>query len=273
MSKPLSFEHLSWTTKKLLRSTQVLFPSFVDAKFAAHEWVHRRTGHIFKKEFEALRQFNLTGKLLLDVGANRGQSIVAFQNAVPGCRITAFEPNRCLADRLAERYADDRNVQIEACALSNGAGKLILHIPSYRGFLFDGLASVQPENARGWFTRDRFYFFDPSKVSVEVSAVFTRTLDSYDLAPALIKLTAQRAELLILQGAEKTIRLHRPLILAAWAWKEEIDVLGAYGYRPYGYRGGQFRVDVIKEFTWFLLPEHIKSLGGGGAFSSARGIP
>jgi FkbM family methyltransferase len=247
------------SAKKFFRSIQVLFPGAVDAKFAVHDWVHRRTGRVFKPEFNGLRHFNFRGKAILDVGANRGQSVVAFKKLAQGCRIIAFEPNRVLANRLTAQYESDGSVQIEPCALSNRPGTLTLYIPSYRGFLFDGLATIDP-NVDKWFDRDRFYFFDPGRVSVDVSTVPARTLDSYELAPAVIKLHAQRAEIRILQGAEKTLAKHRPLIIAAWAWEEEIAILRAQGYCPYGYSRGSFLAGVIGEYTWFLLPDHIDSL-------------
>lgn len=198
----------------------------------------------------------------MDVGANRGQSIVAFKNIASDCRIIAFEPNQILADRLTARYAADRNVRIEPCALAGQPGILTVYIPSYRGFLFDGLTTIDPRVAE-WFDRERFYFFDPSRVSVQVSTVSARTLDSYELSPALIKLSAQRAEMLILEGAEKTIAKCRPLIIAAWAWKEEIAILSPLGYHPYGYDGRSFEAGVIGEYTWFLLPQHVELLRRG----------
>ena len=246
--------------KKLFRSTQVLFPGAVDAKFALHDWIHRRSGRLFKKDFGGLRHFDLQGRLIVDVGANRGQSIRAFKNAAPGCRVIAFEPNRVLADRLTARYAGDPNVEIEPSALSDQPGELTLHIPFYRGFLFDGLATTDPKVDK-WFDRDRFYFFNPAKVLIETFTVAARPLDSYELSPSLIKLHAQRAEVLILRGAEKTIVKHYcPIIIAAWAWAEEIAVLRALGYFPFGYVGGSFRADAIGEYTWFLLPRHLENL-------------
>ena len=245
--------------KKLARSTQVLFPAAVDTKFAVHEWFHRRTGRIFKPGLEGLRHFDFGGRLLVDVGANHGQSIVAFKNAAPGCRIIAFEPNRLLADRLTASYSCDPKVHIEPCALSDKEGSLTLYIPSYRGYLFDGLASISPDTAK-WFNRGRLYFFDSTRVSVQTSVVPARKLDSYGLRPALIKLSAQRAEIEILLGAETTIGTHQPIVIAVWAWAEEIAILRGWGYRPYGYSGKSFRDGAIGEYTWFLLPHHIETL-------------
>ena len=246
--------------KKLVRSTQVLFPGLVDAKFAIHNWIFRTTGRVFKRELNGLRHFNLGGKLLVDIGANRGQSIVAFRNAVPNCQVLAFEPNRLLAHRLAERYANDRNARIEACALSNQPGSFTLHIPSYGGYQFDGLATGDP-NVGQWFNRDRFYWFNPKKISVEKTTVPTRTLDSFDVAPALMKLHAQRAEILILQGAERTVAKHGPIILTAWTWDEETEYLRALGYQSHAYRHGNFHAGILgEEFTWFLLPKHVEEV-------------
>lgn len=254
---------MNQTVKKILRSTQVLFPGVVNAKFTIYDCIYRFGGRVFKQEFNGLRHFNFRGKLLLDVGANRGQSIAAFKNLAPGSRIIAFEPNRPLADHLARLYRSDPTVRIEACGLSDEPGTLTLHIPSYRGFLFDGLATVEPD-VRNWFNRERFFFFNPRRVSVQQFAVPARTLDSYNLTPALIKLTAQRSEISILRGARETVQKHRPVILAAWPWDEEVSILRTYGYCAYGYDRGHFHRGTIREFTWFLLQEHVDIIQNDG---------
>jgi FkbM family methyltransferase len=250
---------LSAHLKKLMRSLQVYFPSFPDRKFAAHEWYFRNTRWLFKKDFAGLYSFSQSwrGKLLLDIGANRGQSIVAFQNVVPECNIVAFEANERLATRLVERYMNDAKVSIEACALTSAVGSLKLYIPSYNGFLFDGLASIDRTQAAGWLSKERLYWFDSRKVSVEESEVPARTLDSYGLAPVFMKLSIQRAELEMLRGASETLAMHRPVILCAYPWPALTEYLAEHDYRPYAYMKGRFVPDRLGlEFTWFLRQEH-----------------
>jgi FkbM family methyltransferase len=249
---------LSVHFKKLVRSTQIFFPSLPDVKFSFQARYYRVTRRLFKVDFEGLRHLPLHNQLLLDIGANRGQSIIAFKNAVPSSRIIAFEPNSIFADRLAQSYAGDETVKVEACALASAPGSLMLYVPSYNGFLFDGLSSINREEADGWFSSERFFWFDRSKVTVAQINVPTRTLDSYSLAPALIKLSVQRAEIEVLKGARNTLETHRPVVLCAYPWPDLINFLAKHGYRPHAYEGGKFVVDRLGiEFTWFFAQTHI----------------
>ena len=250
---------LSVHFKKLIRSLQVGFPGLPDRKFAIHEWYYRNTRRLFKRDFAGLYSFSESwrGKLLLDIGANRGQSIVAFQNAVPECNIVAFEANQHLAAKLKKRYANDAKVSIETCALTSAVGTLKLYIPSYNGYLFDGLASLDRAQAADWLSKETLYWFDPRKIIVEESEVPARTLNSYGLAPVFMKLSIQRAELEMLKGASETIAIHRPVILCAYPWPALTDYLAEKGYRPYAYNQGRFVSEQLGlEFTWFLREEH-----------------
>lgn len=247
--------------KKLVRSMQVFFPWLPDAKFAAHYRYHRAAGRLFQAEYAGLAAFDWDEPLLLDIGANRGQSIVAFQNALPRCRVVAFEPTPRLAATLIGRYRDDANVRIETCALASKAGSFKLYIPSYNGYLFDGLASIYRSEAETWLNSERLYWFDPRKVTVQEIEVPTRTLDSYDFAPVLLKLNVQRAEIEVLNGAKTMLVRHRPVILSAYPWEALIRMLAEFGYRTYSYRDGCFNAGELgRRFTWFLLDHHAEAV-------------
>ena len=87
---------------------------------------------------------------VLDLGANRGQSIESMLVlGVPGLRITAFEPQSSLADRLRRRYPS--GVTMHNVGVGDEEGEMILITPSYRGYRFDGLASTDRELAVDWF--------------------------------------------------------------------------------------------------------------------------
>ncbi|MGH6858023.1 MAG: FkbM family methyltransferase [Methylocella sp.] len=148
---------LSARAKKVIRSLQIFFPSLPDTKFLWQARYFRITRRLFKAEFGGLRKLSLRGRLLLDVGANRGQSIIAFQNAVPECQIVAFEPNRDLSACLATCYAGDASVKVEAVALASAPGHLTLYVPFYNGFSFDGLSSPRQDEAVRWFNSGRLY--------------------------------------------------------------------------------------------------------------------
>lgn len=242
--------------KKILRTLQVQFPGLVEAKFAAHDAFFRSTGLLYKADYGGLRHFNLAGKLLLDVGANRGQSITAFKNAVQRPKVIAFEPNSRLAANLRQRYVGDEDVSVVDVALCDREREFDLHLPYYKGYMLDGLASLKLEEARDWANTERFYFFDPEKVKVETYRVQGKTLDSFGFQPALIKLSIQRSEIEALMGAAKTLASYRPLIMSAWPWPQLIAYLADLGYCYYGYSGGRFVPGRLSYMNWFLLEEH-----------------
>jgi FkbM family methyltransferase len=248
---------MSWPDfKKALRTVQVQFPGLVEAKFAIHDHFFRSTGMLYKSDYGGLRHFDLAGKLLLDIGANRGQSIIAFKNAVRSPRIVAFEPNTRLASDLAQRHNGDKSVLVLDVALCEAEREIALNVPYYNGFMLDGVASLKFEEARDWPNADRFYFFNPRNVEIETYRVRGRTLDSFGFQPALIKLSIQRSEIEALMGAKETLKSCRPIIMSAWPWPELIDYLADRGYAYYGYMGGKFIPRHRSYMNWFLLDEH-----------------
>lgn len=248
---------MNWpNAKKALRTAQVQFPSLVEAKFALHHAFFQSTGLLYKSDYGGLRHFDLGGKLLLDVGANRGQSITAFKNAVKSPQIIAFEPNQRLAENLVRRYVGDPGVSIMDVALCETEREFSLHVPYYNDYMLDGLASLKLEEARDWPNAERFYFFHPGKVAIETYRVQGRRLDSFDLQPALIKLSIQRSEIEALSGATETLISSRPIIMSAWPWPALIDFLADRGYAYYGYVDGRFVPKQRSYMNWFLLEEH-----------------
>ena len=246
--------------KRAARTAQVYLPGLVEMKFQANELYCRATKQLFKKEFGGLYHFaeKWRGRLLLDIGGHHGQSIAAFQIAVPECEIISFEANPGLSVPLRNRYHKPKSaVRIECCALMSAPGSLDFYLPFYNGFCFDGIASTQYESIISWFNIGQFYFSDPKKLQIKKITVNGATLDLFNLEPAFMKLTIQRSELEALKGARQTITKHRPVILVGYPWPDVIEYLNGFGYKPHAYRKPYFIPDCLgSEFTWFLLPEH-----------------
>ena len=65
--------------------------------------------------------------LVIDVGANSGQSIDLFLELNPNCKIIAFEPNPRLAQNLKHIYSDNPNIQSFQLGISDIVGQKIFH--------------------------------------------------------------------------------------------------------------------------------------------------
>jgi FkbM family methyltransferase len=243
--------------KALARFLYANVPGVAAIRFAAKDLMASRLG---KPEYRGVRWLSIGNGLIVDIGANRGQSIAAFRRLVPTSNIVAFEPEPTSARRLAFRYLADRSVTIHACALGTQSGAMTFFVPSYGRWNCDGMAATDRKTATEWLNDSgRMYRFDEAKLAVAEHAVECRTLDSYKLSPQLIKLHTQGAELDILKGARQTVQQHRPALMCAFPTPTVTDFLADLGYRPYVYGHECFTPGIAIRpvtFTWYLTDSH-----------------
>ena len=170
---------------------------------------------------------------IIDAGANVGiWSAFAARVLRPGGRVHAFEPApasfRVLCDTARVAYGPGRIVPVHA-AVGDRDGTT--HIA------LDGDTAATNRLA---------------SEGVEVPMV---TIDSYcakqDLAPSAIKVDVEGAELLLLAGASRVLRTHRPVIILELHWRAAMGVtpatiLGAAtaaGYDPFTIADGRLVSD------------------------------
>ena len=202
--------------------------------------------------------------LIVDIGANRGQSIEAFKRLAPDSTIVAFEPEPRSAVQLQMRHRRDSHLTVHGCALGSSSGALTFFVPKYGWWNCDGMSATDYRAATEWL-RDpgRMLRFDESKLTVAEHVVECRTLDSFRLAPYLLKVHAQGAELDILKGSQATIERHRPALMTAFPSPEVDELLAGWAYRPHDYRDGCFAAGMAgrpRTFTWYLTEDHLEHL-------------
>lgn len=241
-------------------------PGAAAARFGAMDLT---AAYLSKPEYSGVARLSVGDGLIVDVGANRGQSIAAFRKLAPRSRIVAFEPEPRSAARLAQRFRLDEAVAVHGYALGSRAGSLTFYSPTYGRWGCDGMSATSREAATDWL-RDpgRMYRFDEAKLTVQEHPVECRSLDSFALAPCLIKLHAQGAELDILEGAMNTLRRHRPALMCAFPTPAVSGFADGFGYRPYIYRDGRFVSGTSRPpvtFTWYLTDEHVRGVSFEGA--------
>jgi hypothetical protein len=122
------------------------------------------------------------------------------------------------------------------------------------------MAATDLGEATEWLKNPgRMYRFDPKKLTVREHRVSCKTLDSFALAPALIKLHAQGAELDILKGSQQTLRQQAPALMCAFASPALTEFVADFGYRPHVYNYGRFQPGLAPRhvtFTWYLADAH-----------------
>lgn len=242
-----------------MRSAQTFFPAIRTAKFSAYNWATRNLGWRVEPEFKLLDAL-APCELAIDIGANWGQSIYALQRHARPRKTISFEPNPQLAAHLDEIFTDDPRVQIEACALGETTGKFELYLPSYRGYEYDGLASLDYDSAAQWLNSDSMARFDPSKLKVSKHQIEVRTLDSYGLDPDIIKIDVQGHEEAVIKGALETIARSQPVLIIEDPTDGLIERLAATGLDHFGLVEGKLVPGDLSQSNSIFLSEANRAL-------------
>jgi FkbM family methyltransferase len=226
---------------KALRTGQHFLPGGRDRREAISRALRRLRGKPHDPDFAALRYFP-TGQLLLDIGANYGQSVVSMRLMQPEASIVSYEPNIDLAEKITELFRMDRHVTVQPFGLSASAGAFDLFVPYYGNFPYPGLASLHEEEARSWLSADTLYFFRPENVQIKRTRCRIETLDSQALAPYFAKIDVQGAEFDVLVGGKETLATHHPILLIESPGRDERvgPLLASLDYHEFNYQDGQF---------------------------------
>lgn len=169
-----------------------------------------RMGRIFEVDLRLLRRISLGPGVFLDVGANVGQSALSFAVIRPEREIMSFEPNPELTkDLLWVKKLLGPRFTFHSVALGGEEGKGVLSVPQLNGRRIStrGRLAKKPQKP----SEDEETLQSPR---VEGSAsVPIRTLDSFRLKPAVIKIDVEGYEIDVLQGGENTVLTSRPIVI------------------------------------------------------------
>ena len=140
------------------------------------------------------------GGVIVDVGANRGAILEAALLRFAPSKVVAIEPLPDAFGVLASKFASLPHIALYQCAVGNSEGSATLSVSRY-----EAASSLLP------MTAEASWLFDRDLRPVNSIVVSVRTLDSITAEEQLesidlLKLDVQGFELRVLQGAEKTLR-------------------------------------------------------------------
>jgi FkbM family methyltransferase len=223
----------------------------------AHAFTTVPTGTVHEPDFEIFRDCVISRAI--DVGANRGQSIVSIKSVVPDAEILALEPNPGLLEplhRVAILYSGVHVVGV-GCGATTGMRKLFT--PVARGIVFDQWASLQemaPAEALACIKDGGFKWCRAEDVSVRAAMCVVVPLDDIISASDgpidLLKIDSEGSEAEVVAGATGIINRDLPLLLAERPSAPLVDLLIGLGYENYRSRHG--------ENSLFLHPDRDRGL-------------
>lgn len=232
----------------------------------ARDLPSRLLRRVHEDDFRALAHFDRRPSTVLDVGANRGQSIRSLRLVLEDPRVVAVEPHAHLAEHLRARFPGTR---VENVALGDRRGRLDLHVPVYGHTAWDTRAAGEREVAEQFLARESFLGFSPSRARVVLEQVDIVRMDDLAVEPDVIKMDVEGADLAALRGGEQTIARCRPVLLVEHPSPGSTDLLTGLGYRAFTYTDGRLVLGMTGSLnTFFLTQEHVDQVPG-----DALGLP
>jgi FkbM family methyltransferase len=194
-------------------------------------------GSYDRDETAFLKSIFRVGDVFFDIGANLGWYSLVLGRSCPGAQIFAFEPIAVTVDMLKKNISLNRlqNIEVVSLGMFNKEDELtFLFAPDVSGATSLRLTG----QSRGC-------------TAIQEVLCKTTTLDifcaSTNTLPTLLKIDVEGAELMVFQGAEKTLA-HTPIILVELLRKWSLE----FGYHPndvfellakYGYSAWMFAED------------------------------
>lgn len=154
-----------------------------------------------------LERIYTPGTLLIDVGANIGQTLIKYALlAGPDCHYVGFEPNL-----KAAAYVDEiiiRNTLVSALVIpvGLGAGKGMTELLMASAGSTDPAASINP------LMRDSSFYAARKVVAVTDGDSAVAELD-IRAGPMIIKIDVEGGEVEVIQGFTRTLAEFRPLVI------------------------------------------------------------
>ena len=257
---------------RALAAADLPYPAHFEAY--QHRQISERLVH--EPDFLLLRRLPREGLLVLDAGANIGNSAISCEIVAPGCRIIGFEPNPSLRPFLERARDFCGNMEWHPFGLAEAAGMRQLHIPVVGGRHIAGESSMLLSHFDDPVVSARLTSYSAARsFTLESCALEFHPLDALAEIRAecrrariiLIKIDVEGAELEVLRGAREVLAEHHPILLIEQGDREEIaGHLAGLGYARY-LRSGRNRLfpagDRRALNSFFLTPAAHAALGLG----------
>jgi FkbM family methyltransferase len=249
--------------RKAIRTLQNYFPALGGLKNDFYYYSRKTLRIPHEREFAVLKALpHLEGDLYLDVGGNHGQSILSMRLFRQDMRIISFEPNPRLYAEIVRRFGPDPLLEVRNYGLAQQEASLPLFTPSYRGFVYDGIATFSRENAVSYLSDKTLYFFNERYRDVSEMTCHLKRLDDLDLAPTFMKVDVEGFEYDVLMGGLETVRRHEPVIMIEKFWQDErvFTLLGELGYQEVVLENGRFRPHVTSNLNAIMMTPRRQAL-------------
>ena len=197
------------------------------------------SGQLHDDEFAGFRRISAPTRLILDVGANRGQSIATLKILFPDAIIHSFEANP-LYGAVLKGLQTFFHGTVHAHGF--GLGSQDATIPLYVPWVFDTPFLEESSTRLDYYEKPWVAekFRERGGLRLEKHLVDIRRGDDLELAPDVIKIDVEGAEHDVLIGLRETVLRHTPTLFVENSdWNNVTSYLSDLGYSPYRWVGDE----------------------------------
>lgn len=192
-------------------------PSLYPTLRNADVFVSSLLGRVHENEFRMLANEVPKKSIVIDIGANLGQSVTSIAKVCRPSQIIAFECNPYCINSLHRIGKINSLLRGIKFSLINRALGDFCHTFNFMVPTVGGVEYIQEGFLEGTIVNEktiaRRLKCDSTELEYSIQTVNVETLDNYNFKPGLIKIDVQGAELAVLKGALHTIAKCKPLLL------------------------------------------------------------
>lgn len=221
------------------------------------QWAFRKPDEL---DFVAFKALSNQKGLVVDIGANGGQSAVAFSFLLPQFKIVSFEPNPALwpdlnfIGRILGRRFSYRKIGLGPCT-----DKMTLFVPKLDKLPITTRASLDRAAAEAHC--DRLQKETGRRPEISETTVDVVSFDSLELHPDIVKIDVEGYERHVLEGMTETLRRAQPILLLEANEHDEAckALLAPLGYSFFYFDPVTKTLEVNpprRTRNWFAAPAH-----------------
>jgi len=194
--------------RKVLKAIHPLAPQRHLANL--EQWIRR---DVHEPDFLIFDCLKKSRGLFLDIGANRGNSALSVLNRTSAMRVLSLEPNTALRWSLVFVWLlYPRRFRFRLVGAGDSKNKGWLSVPLGYGVDMSSQASLEPAELGKDYVRERLCK-EGGNGRVATRRVVIVPVDDLQVAPDVVKIDVEGWEQQVLNGMQKTLQRHKPILI------------------------------------------------------------